>query len=364
MRYLHLLFLFTLATLWLTTCDDDSGDGNNEAELMAQRITQLENLHTYGATAAFDNFAAACTELQIATEALVANVDAGNLATTQQRWQEAGEKFKKCELYDIASVAASFITFRIHLWPINAEDLVDTLASSVPVDATYISRLGSSVTGLGAIEFLLFEEDEMATLATLTADARRRDFLVETVRYLAQNAADMRDTWQANSSDFTQATQTRVSGGQNQMVNALLAFAEVTARTRLDKPLGEDNGGAISITRLEAHRSNASLAFIRSGFAEWKQYFYGNFPGSPEEYGFDDYLETLSNNSIEPLLQAAIGDCDNALAALDNLNDDLVNNTAQVEELRDSFQALATLIRNDLAMFIGSIITVNVTDGD
>ena len=339
-------------------------DDNAEEKLIQQRILQMENMDTYGAKPLFQDFVDACKNLQERTANFAGDLTSENLAAVQNQWIVVGELFKKCELYDIGDVNGSFIQFRIHRWPAEAETLADTLNSSGLITLDYIGSLGSHIIGIGALEYLLFEQDNSMVLSQFQNDDRYLDYLIEATRYLALQAEEMQSIWNEYSPVFVAATQSRISGGQNQMTNALLAFLEETARNRLGKALGEDDGGVLNKDLLEAHRSNASLDFIKSGFVEWKTYFFGDFPNSPDNYGFDDYLMALGNEDLVPAINAAIADCDAALGQLTDLNSDLANNTAQVEQLKDSFRSLSVLIKADLASVLGVTITVNDSDGD
>lgn len=363
MRNKRLYFLLS-AMLLLVIFFACNKNEDSEEKLIEQRVLQLKNMNEYGAKPLFQSFSLACEALQNDIENFSQSITLENLTTIRNQWETVGKLFKKCELYNIGDVNDKLIRSRIHRWPINIELLEDSLASDGIISAEYISILGSHILGIGTIEYLLFQNDPEGTLASFQANPRRLDYLSETSKYLKVKADELESIWEGYSSEFVTATESRISGGQNQMTNALLAFLEETIKLRLGKALGENNGGTPDLTNLEAYISNASLDFIDSGFEEWKNYFSGNFPNSPDNYGFDDYLIALDQETLVSTINTAISDCDAAIDQLTDLNTDLINNTEKVEDLKAAFQALTVLIKTDMASVIGAIVTVNDTDGD
>ncbi|MEM1323203.1 MAG: imelysin family protein [Bacteroidota bacterium] len=356
-------FLLLASLLLVAACD--SNDEISEEQLLEQRILQLENMDEFGAKPILQEFVDASTQLLANAEAFAQDISTANLSTLKAQWKATTIVFKKCELYDIGDISDNFIHFRIHRWPIKVEALIDTLGTNTPATASYVANLGSNIVGLGAIEYLLFGMEPAATLTAMQNDAKRLDYLVEATRYLKDQAVEMQGIWDNYSPRFVVATETRISGGQNQMTNAVLALLEESARLRLGKALGEDTGGTLNQELLEAFRSDASVDFLKSGFDEWKLYFYGDFANSTDNYGFDDYLLALNNDELLNRMNTAIEVCDDELNKLGNsLNQELASNTAQVTAVRDALRALAVLVRNEMAIFIGATITVNETDGD
>ena len=332
--------------------------------LMEQRSLQLANLDANGGTPNHVSFADACAQLLQLTETFAQDQSLSNLEALRSQWKITAELFKRCELYKIGDVSNSFIHYPIYRWPINSDILEDSLSTSTQVNEVYISTLGSHLVGLGSIEFILFERDASSTLDLLLAEPKRMDFLVEVTRYLSQLANDLDGIWANYSPSFVLATESGLNGGQNQMINSLVFFLEEASKVKLGKPLGETNGGIPDSTFFEAHRSRHSLALMRVGFDEWKHCYNGEFPGSTDNYGFDDYLESLDRSDLVEAIQNGIDNVDSALASLSFLEDDLTTANSKVVALQNTYSELSVLFKTDLASAIGATITVNDTDGD
>ncbi|MEM6722856.1 MAG: imelysin family protein [Bacteroidota bacterium] len=357
----RILSLVAVLSLLIAACSKDSSE---TPDLMEERITFLENVDTYGGKVAHANLVSAAADLTENVNALADNVTAQTLDAAKNAWRNTVQVFKQAELYEVGDVSLSFIHFTMYFRPIEPEDLESELTGTTPVTADYLQGLGRDVAGLGAIEYILYNEDGLSTLSTLENEPRRLDYLKEAAAFFEQNTQELEGIWNTYSPNFIVATESRTTGGQNQMLNALVTFLEETSNLQLGKALGEDNGGTIDQTFLEAHLSDASLDMIRAGFTEWKLVFSGAYPGSSDNYGFDDYLNAIDNETLVSSINNAISACDSELASFSSLNDALASNADQVESLQTAFLALNTLIRTDVASVIGATITVNITDGD
>ncbi|MEM9919950.1 MAG: imelysin family protein [Bacteroidota bacterium] len=336
----------------------------SEQQLFEQRSLQLKNLSDFGAVPLHDAFQKACKQFSEQVNAFAEDTSQDKLNEVQQQWKVVGQLFKRCELYDFGEVNSSFIHFRIHRWPTNERRLEDSLQTTTTLTAEGVSNMGSALLGLAALEHLLFEKDPTQSLLQFQENPRRLQFLVLSTEYLSIKAGELNEIWKNYSPTFTDALQSAISGGQNQLTNSLIAYLEETMKSRLGKALGESNGGLVDKTELEAHRSGASLDFLKSGFEEWKHCFNGDFEGNSDAYGFDDYLKAMGNQALADRIQIAIQECDQAMAELSVLQQDLENDTEKVANLKKAFHKLSVLTKNDLAGFIGVTVTANDSDGD
>lgn len=353
-----LLLSLSISILFFASCEI------SEQKLFDQRTMQLKNVNDFGATPLHDEFEASSEQLANNVQAFSDDITLENLNTIKTQWRTTANLFKRCELYDIGEVNGSFIHFRIHRWPIDAERLEDSLQSTLPLTYEDFSGLGSSILGIAALEHLLFENDANTTLLQFQNEPKRLTYLKFTADYLKEKATELNSIWKDYSSFFITALETEIAGGQNQMTNTLAAYLDESVKARLAKPLGEESGLPPNKNLLEAPISDASLNFIRSGFGEWKRCFSGEYANSTNNYGFDDYLVALDNQDLVNRINTAVQDCDNALANLTSLNQDLETETAKVIALNDTFKALVILIKVDMGSFINAIITPNDADGD
>ena len=357
MKYIYNIFL--LSILIISGCNSD----NNETEISEKRSQQLINMYDNGIQPLHEDFEIACLNFTSEVTNFSQNLTANNLETVKAKWKTVAETYKRCEVYNVGDVQRSFIRYRIHRWETNPNALEDTLNTTPTITTAYISNLGSAIIGIAAIEYLLFENDATTTISTLQNDANRLAYLVESANYLYEQAQALKTEWSDYSEEFKTALESRISGGQNLMTNALVAFIEETLKLRLGKALGDGNGGLLTVEDFEAFRSEYSLELIQSGFEEFKHIYRGDYSNG-DGFGFDDYLIFLDNETLPVTIETAIQNCDDKLNDLQNLEDDLVNNTAKVTALQTALQELLVLIKADMASYIGATIVPNDTDGD
>ncbi|MEL6867750.1 MAG: imelysin family protein [Bacteroidota bacterium] len=347
-----------LALICLFSCEDQ------EKKLDQLRSQQLHNISEFGALPLHQSFQTACAQLSQSVQTFAQAPNMEQLSLVQKQWQQAGELFKRCELYDIGEVNSQFIHFRLHRWPINEQRLEDTLQMNPAISTDRVANLGSALVGIAALEYLLFEQTPEQTLAQFQKEPKRLQYLQGCAAYLDQKATELQTIWKNYHPTFITALESRISGGQNQITNSLVAYLEETSKLRLGKALGEADGGLVDTSKLEAYRSDASLAFIKSGFAEWKHCYKGEFPNSTDIFGLDDYLVALGNQDLVNRVQTAIEACDAALNELSSLNQDINGQKAKVTAVKTAFSTLAVLLKTEVASFIGVTITVNDSDGD
>lgn len=343
----------------IVSCNHDLSKDNTSA----QRSKQLTNMYDNGINSLHDKLEIDCLNLFTEINTLSQNLTVTQLEMAQEKWRIATESYKRCELYNIGDVSRTFIRYRIHRWETNTEALEDSLLTNIPATSDYISSLGSAIIGLAAVEYLLFETDVNTTLTDLQSNTKRLDYLVESSNYIYQRAAALNITWDNYSAKFKSTLESKINGGQNLMLNSMIAYLEETTKVRLGKALGESNGGTLDIEQFEAFRSRHSLELIKNGFDEFKLCYRGNYSNG-NGFGFDNYTIDLENQILSDRIETALQNCDDKLNALSDLNTDLINQTQKVIDLQITFQELVILLKADLASFIGATVTVNETDGD
>lgn len=350
----NIISVSTIVILFLTSCTDGA------QKLLDNRKQQLANISNHGASIAHKEFSLATDQLQEHIVELVEQPSDLKLEQARQSWITTSIAFKKCELYDIGDINSSFLHPRIYRWPTDSDRIQDTILNRPTMTLDRLQNQGSNLVGIAAIEFLLFREDALPKIKSPKAG----QYLIAASSYLRTSANELNTTWQKYKPTFESALESKITGGQNQMTNILVAYLEETSKISLGKALGESNGGSTDISQLEGYMSNVSMDLVKSGFEEWKSCYYGNFENGSDDYGFDDYIIDLGNKDLANRIDMAIKSVNKAINELNDLSETLVNNPSSVQELNSKINKLSILIKNDLAGYIGATITVNDTDGD
>jgi len=359
------IFLLPFSLFLYVACNK-SGDTPDFSDPRGQQLTSLyENAvdPSHGAiTTSFEELNEAIADFSSAPSESA-------LANARSAWRAATQQWKRTEVYNFGVVSNFFLHTRIHRWPADIDGILNNINTDEEINLEYISRRGSSIIGLAAIEYLLFAEDAETTVATFNADEKRQAYLRGLADYLFLVGQEVSLRWWEERMAFTSNTELSIDGGQNVLVNGLVNQLDRTLRFRLRTPSGEDSGEAADPTLVETPFAAYSLPCLAAGFAEWKIAYYGGTDRTTS-FGFDDYLSELGNTSVSPRIDAAISRIDANLASLEaevnttSLQELLTNNPSAVQQLTEGFQALLVLIRVDLSSTIGVILTVTDADGD
>lgn len=356
------LTLFSLGLFFYLGCGE-----TDEPDYSDPRGQQLQSLYNNAIAPSHAAFVTGTEALQASVIAFVGSPSETTLTDTRAAWETTTRQWKRTEIYDFGRVSNFFLHTRIHRWPIDQEGLLENIVTDEVINEDYISSRGSSIIGLAAIEYLLFEEDEARTLLAFNMDTKRGNYLLGLAAYLVTVSRELAERWTDEAPAFRADTGLSIDGGQNVFVNGLINQLDKTLRFRLRTPSGEETGEAPDPSLVEAPYAGYSLPLIEAGFSEWKIAYYGG-PDRGIAYGFDDYLTELGNTTVSPRIDAAIANIDANLMALNtntlSLQDLLASNLPAVEQLTEDFKALLVLMRVDLSSTIGVILTVNDTDGD
>ncbi len=296
------------------------------------------------------------------TKAYKANTSESNLNAAKAQWKNVVRVWKRLDLYDLGGVADSFISFEINRWPTDTERIDANINGTETLDADFIATKGSSVKGIAAIEYLLFTTDENASE---TYRLRKTDYLVALTENLKVKADELLALWTANKTAFVGALENGITGSQNQVINAMVTLIEEIIISKLGRPLGDTNGGTISIEALEAYRSEFSKEIIQQHLIALERCYKGDFAQTPFRVGFDDFLVLIGSDNLAVDIATQFSHCQQQLDAIDGtLKATLETDTQAVADLKDSFRDLLVLIKVDMANVLGSTITFNDNDGD
>ncbi|MEM1323838.1 MAG: imelysin family protein [Bacteroidota bacterium] len=357
MKYRLIIASLALSTLCLIVAcnkDDEQQDPKNNQELIDLRLEQLATVDRYAITPLFAEVENSIEMLGNKVDAFSANPTIDHLTEVQQSWIAANLLVTRLKLYDFYDQMTALKWNNLTVsdkWPISKPTVVEEALAqtSTTLDANFIKESSSiNFAPFPIIEYLLFDKDPVETLTQLQNQPRRMELLRAAKDYLLESRVLLQANWEAVKTTFLNASATGFTGGQNRMTNVLLEVLRETIIQRLVALEIYTNFGTFDPLSLENHRSGQSLALIETILAEWTRCFYADYGATEEVVGFDDYLTGLNQGELLENIGNAITDCNAKLAPLSNLEQDIINNTAEVEALLSSFQNLDRLLYADL----------------
>ena len=291
------------------------------------------------------------------------NLDATSLQSLQQKWIEVSLLWEKTEVYKISDYNDSFLYFRIHRWPIDTARVENKINTATLIDQAYIESQGSSLIGLSAMEYLLFENDE-SIIINQFQNANRQKYLEALAQNIYSNASESKNIWISGEPTFKNSLESAISGTQNQLANAMVSQVDEIIKARLEKAIG-DNSIPASKELLEAYRSEISLDLIKSVFSEIEKCYTGNY-SSTSGVGFDDCIIQMNKEDLNNNILNAITEVNNQLNAMSNqsLSYYIENDIQTVENLRLALREVLILMKADMTSILSITVTISDNDGD
>ncbi|WP_394749896.1 imelysin family protein [Spongiimicrobium salis] len=352
--------------LFLANCKSDDNSSNlNDTEALLR--DQLTNVFSNEIVSLNANFMERASTLQEAAEAFQRESTLQNLENAQEQWRNLQLVWKQLELYDLGDVGNSFIAFEINRWPSNTSRIEDNITGTTELNEAFIASIGSSSKGISGVEYLLFPSEEgQDILGSFTGSNgdRRLQYLVAMTQNLTTKTSELNDLWNTFSPTFTTALESNISGSQNQLANAMISLLEEIIVSKLGRALGDNNGGTIITSQLEAFRSTFSKEIIRQHLTALQRTYQGEF-GAASTIGFDDFILRLEQQALDQRIQDQFTVCRNALDRISgSLAAELETNPDAVAAVRTAFRDLLVLIRVDMSNLLGIVVTFNDSDGD
>jgi predicted lipoprotein len=206
-------------------------------------------------------------------------------------------------------------------------DAIQDLISKGEWDFELISSYSSQ--GMGALEYLLFDEQMVAAFAT------NQSFIQALFTSMKGQIAAVRKSWEdENSAEIKSAKGNDSNSGLSNIVNAFLNHFEDIKRDRLSAPLGNMFITESDLTIAEGYYSSSIMEYIHNGLVKAEEIYLGKSSNGFEGPGLFTVLEktgTAFSGSVSLAVQ------------IKNQFKDLV---ALAKELSDSKKSLSELVAN------------------
>lgn len=290
------------------------------------------------------------------------NPTTATLTQLQGCWRNAFLKWKEAEAYNLGPVQSSYIHTTIHKYPINTsgiENFITAHPNSIPQD---IQNIGANVKGYGALEYLLFENDNATTVTLFNINTNadsRSNFLNALSQNLLSQVQKTFQLWETYEVDFKTTLESGIDGSFNKLGNAIIAHLE-TIKSRKLNPVLDTN--PVIPENLEAHRSLQSLATLDTNLWVIEKLYFGT---DSNDFTLSSYvIEGLQNQELDESIRQRITLLKNRIAELpEPIEENLPDGSVVLENVRTSLSAAIVLFRTDFASAANIVVTFNDNDG-
>ncbi len=233
----------------------------------------------------------------------------------QQQWRDTMNAWARVQPIGFGPVETGNLRWKIQFWP-DRKDLTSKktealIRSDETLTAERVAAASVSVQGLAALEYLLFDE-RVKAVSFYQQNSRRCELLQAIAERVHQVTQQVEDEWPDFAAKFAQPSVDNPLYPDNkaalaELLNTLVVGVEVVKRNKLGLPIANGaNAQHAKPYRLEAWRSQYSLALMRASTETLEQLYRGN-----GGFGLSAYLQ--EQDAVDDALLGAI---DEAFAAV------------------------------------------------
>lgn len=304
----------------------------------------------------------------------------------QQQWRNTMSAWAAVQPIVFGPIQKSNLQWKLQFWPdrlnLTRKKVEELIASDDQLSAERVADASVPVQGLAALEYLLFDE-RGGSLERYTDDPqsqRRCMALAAIATRVQQVTSDLVSQWRGSDNQPGFADQFSQAGEGNlqyptkdaalgEILNTLVLGTEMVKRNKLSMPItSHEPDGRTKPYRLEAWRSQSSLALMQASMASLEQLYRGE-----NGAGLADYLadERQVDSALLQSIDDTFTDINKQLSALKGplftqLKQPDFKETQQYAALFDLYKNLDKLVEelNQLPASLGIQLGFNSNDGD
>lgn len=228
------------------------------------REQMLKEIYHSSIVPAFNNFRSECEELKKSISSYSIDPNGENLELCRQQWIKVILSWRQCDIYNVGEYRKSFIKAKIY--SIFGKSSFNSQKEKL-ANIQSLESLGSTVKGLSALEYLLFDEN-----------VERGKFL----HYLTLVAAELSDLanqsvkiWENSEESFVQNSDLSFGSTIQELVNDQVRYCEEFYFKKFAYPLGYLY--SIDFSIVEHYESRIAVLALKESVKVLEEYFTNHF---------------------------------------------------------------------------------------
>ena len=316
--------------------------------------------------------------LRDAAEALRTAPSAEALAKTQLAWRAARKAWRKSDAFRFGPVVAKEISDAVDYWPARPTSIEAIVSGTDAITPEGFDKLGTNVKGFMGLEYLLFDNAGagdagiLAKLTTETGAERRRLYVAAAAANLKAKTAELYKSWDPAGENFAAQVTNAGSGSASypsakaaidQLVNRAVIAGDTVAGTKIARPFGKKNGGALQPDQEETPRSDNSLADMLATL-EGVQAVYDGASDGVDGKGITDLVRE-KNAALDDRMHTALNDARAKVQAVPApFRTAMTGQPALVDASYEAVRGMKNLMGTEVAGALGTALQFNDNDGD
>ncbi|MDG1915196.1 MAG: imelysin family protein [Crocinitomix sp.] len=288
-----------------------------------------------------------------------------NLSALRTAFSNTYLQFQAIKMYDFGPSANNGIKSSMNTYPTDSDKIDANITSG-----SYTLGAVANVDAIGfpAIDYLLFEGDDIAVLNRFASDPDAENamtYLTDLIAKMILDFAPVPAEWNTSYTEiFLAADGTDIGSSVSLLYNEFVKDLELLKNAKIGIPAGVFSGGETFPTYVESYYSEESKILALESISALKDVFTGG-----EGIGFDDYMDFVSNTEDTPLAASEItGQFDVCFTKIDALSNPLSSDIpVNLDGFNTAFQEIKKLVayaKTDIPTILGVLISFSDTDGD
>lgn len=310
--------------------------------------------------------------LRSSTRALCAQPSAERLEDARGAWRDAREPWLHSQAMWFGPIMDRRSRSLVDWWPVEPERIERTLSKRDSIDADIIREfLSSTQRGLGAMEYVMFQDDETVVKA-LEPGSIRCQYLTALADVIAEETAAALADWTGENAEgssyagyFNGTAKSSLIGkaAVDEAVRTSIFLSRIVVDMGLGKALGIDDS-IPDISGIPGGAGHNQVADIRNQLLGMRDIYVGPLGMSGVGLGIGALVRGASAESDERVRAAF----DSAIAAVEGLSEPLPSTIRDDPETArkayDALKELQTTLNTDVVSVLGVTVGFADTDGD
>jgi predicted lipoprotein len=335
--------------------DNSSGNGSTDDDFYQRYFDQKVS----AALTAFKSDSEKGVELAIAFRA---NPSQDKFNALQVHWKVWGSSFSRLDVYSFFEVKERFFNVNLQNFPVNTAFIESNIDDGGVYDTAYLNTKSTVTKGLATVEYLLYHErNSEEAFELLSEDTFRVDYLVAISEEILRQTNLLLEFWETYESEFVNSKGNSCADMARCIAfNQLINIIDVAKVTKVGKPAGLEKSSNISLDKLEAFRSGASLGLIKACLQEVEKAY------SQGDSGFSIMVNDIAGSSeLSNNIAAAFAKLYQDIDAMpDGLYVAISNGDPMVLTFYDDLTQLIKYFSVDAASILSVTVVPTDNDGD
>lgn len=336
---------------------------NKPQESEFDRGAMLDNMANAVIEPGLNTLQADLTSLHTSAQQFALTTDAANLDALKNAFVTAYKSFQRVKMYDLGPFMDYNVKAAMNTYP------TDSVKIEANIDAgTYNLGTIENIAAIGfpALDYLLYREDNTATLNsfTIATDAAdRMNYLIAITTKLKDEFDLVHNGWANYEASFIAADGNDAGSSTSILFNEFVKDIELLKNAKIGIPAGQQTGGQTLPTYVEGYYADLSIVLALENIAGLKTAFTGG-AGT----GFDDYIKDVEgdvSSSLADQISAQFDVCSSTVGAIGSpLSDKVDSDPTAVNQAYQEIKKLVTYTKTDMSSTLGLLITFQDNDGD